>query len=296
MQLSVIVPITGPPSRINNLMSWLSQIEKFSGEIILVHEVSDEDTVKLLAKTQSEIGNSFSLKIIEGKFGSPGAARNAGKRIAESKWVAFWDCDDIPHLKNVTELISTSAGAELDFLCGSFDVVDVSSQRSVTQHINSGNPTTAIKQIALNPGLWRFIFKRSSIESVFFLEISMAEDQNFLMDFNLMNRSGLYSQLITYSYYRGGLGQLTSTKLAFSDLEVSIKYLKRCRRNEERNIYLETIYLRQIITGILRGSVRVKIFCSQMFISMLFGLGNRTSFDAFALVFSSSKRKLVANA
>jgi glycosyltransferase involved in cell wall biosynthesis len=290
------VPITGPPSRINNLLSWLSEVNKFSGEVILVHDVSDSDTVKLLAKTQSKIGNSFNLKVIEGKFGSPGAARNAGKRIAESTWVAFWDCDDIPNVKNVNQLLESSAGDELDFLCGSFDVVDVSSQRSVTQHINSENPTTDLKQIALNPGIWRFIFKRSSIESVFFLEISMAEDQDFLMDFNLTKRPGRYSHLITYSYYRGEQGQLTSTKSAFSDLEISIRYLKRCRRNRERNIYLETIYLRQIITGILRGSVRVKIFCSQMFIKMLFSLGNRTTFDAFALVFSSSKRKLVSNA
>ncbi len=296
MQLSVIVPITGPPSRISNLLSWLSEVNKFSGEVILVHDVSDSDTVKLLAKTQSKIGDSFNLKIIEGKFGSPGAARNAGKRIAESTWVAFWDCDDIPNVKNVNQLLESSAGDELDFLCGSFDVVDVSSQKSVTQHINSGNPTTDLKQIALNPGIWRFVFKRTSIESVFFLEISMAEDQDFLMDFNLTKRSGRYSHLITYSYYRGEQGQLTSTKSAFSDLEISIKYLKRCRRNRERNIYLETIYLRQIITGILRGSVRVKIFCSQMFIKMLFSLGNRTTFDAFALVFSSSKRKLVSNA
>lgn len=290
------MPITGPPSRINNLLSWLSEVNKFSGEVILVHDVSDSDTVKLLAKTQSKIGNSFNLKVIEGKFGSPGAARNAGKRIAESTWVAFWDCDDIPNVKNVNQLLESSAGDELDFLCGSFDVVDVSSQRSVTQHINSENPTTDLKQIALNPGIWRFIFKRSSIESVFFLEISMAEDQDFLMDFNLTKRPGRYSHLITYSYYRGEQGQLTSTKSAFSDLEISIRYLKRCRRNRERNIYLETIYLRQIITGILRGSVRVKIFCSQMFIKMLFSLGNRTTFDAFALVFSSSKRKLVSNA
>jgi len=290
------VPITGPPSRINNLLSWLSEVNKFNGEVILVHDVSDSDTVKLLAKTQSKIGNSFNLKIIEGKFGSPGAARNAGKRIAESTWVAFWDCDDIPNVKNVDQLIESSAGDELDFLCGSFGVVDVSSQKSVTQHINSGNPTTDLKQIALNPGIWRFVFKRTSIESVFFLEISMAEDQDFLMDFNLTKRSGMYSHLITYSYYRGEQGQLTSTKSAFSDLEISIKYLKRCRRNRERNIYLETIYLRQIITGILRGSVRVKIFCSQMFIKMLFSLGNRTTFDAFSLVFSSSKRKLVSNA
>ena len=290
------MPITGPPSRINNLLSWLSEVNKFNGEVILVHDVSDSDTVKLLAKTQSKIGNSFNLKIIEGKFGSPGAARNAGKRIAESTWVAFWDCDDIPNVKNVDQLIESSAGDELDFLCGSFDVVDVSSQKSVTQHINSGNPTTDLKQIALNPGIWRFVFKRTSIESVFFLEISMAEDQDFLMDFNLTKRSGRYSHLITYSYYRGEQGQLTNTKSAFSDLEISVKYLKRCRRNRERNIYLETIYLRQIITGILRGSVRVKIFCSQMFIKMLFSLGNRTTFDAFSLVFSSSKRKLVSNA
>jgi len=169
LQLSVIVPITGPPSRINNLLSWLSEVNKFNGEVILVHDISDSDTVKLLAKTQSKIGNSFNLKIIEGKFGSPGAARNAGKRIAESTWVAFWDCDDIPNVKNVDQLLESSAGDELDFLCGSFDVVDVSSQKSVTQHINSGNPTTDLKQIALNPGIWRFIFKRTSIESVFFL-------------------------------------------------------------------------------------------------------------------------------
>jgi len=295
LQLSVIVPITGPPIRIINLLRWLPHFGKLNGEVILVHDISDSDTTELLAKTISEIGNDFKLTLIEGKFGSPGAARNAGKRIAQSTWVTFWDCDDIPNLKNIKNLVDASIGTDLDFICGSFDVVNIRSESSVTTHVNSGDLTSDLKRIGLNPGVWRFIFKRSTIEELNFLEISMAEDQDFLLDYNLVGRSGQYSQLITYSYYKGQEGQLTDSKSALSDLQISISHLDIHRKTKGRNIYLEIIYLRQIMTGILRGSFRIRIFCSYKFIRAILNLRNKTSLEAFALVFSPSERRLVSN-
>jgi glycosyltransferase involved in cell wall biosynthesis len=291
--LSVIVPITGPPNRIANLLRWLPQFEELNGEIILVHDVRDLATVELLTKTVNENIPKLNLKLIEGHFGSPGAARNEGMRNAQGTWITFWDCDDIPNLKNTKELLNGSMDSKIDFICGSFDVIDSTTHLSLTAHVNSGKPDIDLKRVGLNPGIWRFIFKRSSIEKLYFLAISMAEDQDFLLDFNLTARQGLYSPKITYSYYIGAQGQLTRTKVAFNDLPVSIKHIDACRKMRGRDIYLETIYLRQLLTGMLRSSLRIRIFCSYKFFLNIFSLINKDSMGAFIQVFSTSNRKLI---
>jgi hypothetical protein len=164
---------------------------------------------------------------------------------------------------------------------------------SLTAHVNSGEPDIDLKRVGLNPGIWRFIFKRSSIEKLNFLAISMAEDQDFLLDYNLTVRLGLYSPKITYSYYMGAQGQLTGTRAAFNDLPISIRHIDACRRMRGRDIYLETIYLRQILTGILRSTWRIRIFCSYKFFLNIFSLINKDSLGAFIQVFSTSNRKLI---
>jgi hypothetical protein len=149
LQLSVVVPITGRPNRMTNLLGWLPQFEKINGEVILVHDLSDGATSELLARTVEEIGNDFNLVLIEGRFGSAGAARNAGKRLAQGAWTTFWDCDDVPNLESVRDLLVTSTNSEFDFLCGSFNVIDIEHYSSKTTHTNSGDVKIDLKKVTM---------------------------------------------------------------------------------------------------------------------------------------------------
>jgi hypothetical protein len=295
LDLSVVVPITGPPIRIHNLLTWLPQFAQFNGEVILVHDINDLETSRLLKQTVRDLEGIFILKLVEGKFGSPGAARNVGKEIAAARWITFWDCDDLPDLSNVKSVMAESSSEEIDFICGSFEVVDAKQQFAKTDHINSGDVKFDLKKLSLNPGLWRFLFKTNSIREQKFLSISMAEDQSFLLDYNLAVRRGTFSPTVTYSYYTGLNGQLTRTKSAFYDLKTSIKHIDSCRAIRGRDIYLETIYLRQLITGIKRGSFGIKVFCFFKLLLKIFDLANLTSLEALSEVLSPSKRKLTFN-
>ena len=174
-------------------------------------------------------------------------------------------------------------------------MVNLSSNAIVNTYQNSGDKKIDVKKIGLNPGIWRFIFKRSSIGDLKFLNISMAEDQAFLLDYDFTARSGVYSKLITYSYFKGDQNQLTNTKSAIFDLQKSINYINVSRKNRGRDIYLETIFLRQIMTGLIHGSTKLKIFCLKKFVWALLHLGNQTSVAAFINVFSPSKRNLLIN-
>ena len=294
-QLSVVVPITGSPSRIINLLRWLPNFSALNGEVILVHDVFDDQTTEILVKNVEELKKTMNITLIEGKFGSPGAARNAGKKVAQSTWVTFWDCDDMPNLQNIKKELDESSNQELDFICGGFEVIDLLAQLPITQHLNSGNVSLDKIDVGLNPGIWRFLFKKNSIKDISFLEISMAEDQDFLLDYNLSMRHGFFSRRIFYHYYIGDNGQLTREKSAFDDLQISLKHIKEIRKSRGADNYLEIIHIRQILTGIRHARFGMKLYFSYCFLLKLFDFTNVFSRRAFRQVVSPSKRKLIKN-
>ena len=294
-QLSVVVPISGSPRRIINLLRWLPNFSALNGEVILVHDVVDNQTTEIIVENVEELKKTMNITLIEGKFGSPGAARNVGKKVAQSTWVTFWDCDDMPNLQNIKKELDESSNQELDFICGSFEVIDLLTQLPITQHLNSGNVSLDKIDVGLNPGIWRFLFKKNTIEDISFLEISMAEDQDFLLDYNLSMRHGVFSPRIFYHYYIGDNGQLTRKKSAFDDLKISLKHIKEIRKNRGADSYLEIIHIRQMLTGIRHARFGMKLYFSYCFLLKLFDFTNVLSRRAFRQVVSPSRRRLIKN-
>lgn len=292
-QLSVVVPITGPPSRIINLLRWLPDFNVLDGEVILVHDVIDVQTTEILVEKVAELKKTMNITLLEGKFGNPGAARNAGKKVAQSTWVTFWDCDDIPNLQNIKKELEESSNQELDFICGGFEVIDLLTQLQKTKYINSGDISLDKINVGLNPGIWRFVFKNNTIKNICFLEISMAEDQDFLLDYNHSTRHGIFTPRIFYHYYTGDNGQLTRKKSAFDDLKISLKHIEEIRRSRGTDSYLEIIHIRQILTGIRHARFVMKFYFCYCFFLKLFDFSNKFSRRAFRQVVFPSRRKLI---
>ncbi len=248
--ISIIVPITRMFGRLGVLKSWIAEIDFQKIEVILVHDLQDELTSDNLRLISSEYPK---LQVIEKTYQSAGLARNAGIQEARGKWIVFWDSDDKP---NVSELDKFLIDQDVD----SFDV-------HVFNFLIEANGETIYHKtrnwrgIAFEPGIWRMIFSRSTIENSLFPNFPLGEDQYFLGLINLSRRRVSFRNQPIYTYQSGVDGQATSNESNLFRINESLQALDSLRENQSGSNYefMSIMYWRQIITLAKRGNFRLKL-------------------------------------
>ena len=248
-KLTVIVPITKRGADVFNLVSWLSAIDGYLISVIIVHDIQDDITGKVLAETLQNLNNE-KIQLVEGKFGSPGAARNFGMMHCDTEWICFWDSDDLPQVDNFLNMVLLASNSDYEIAVGSFEVFAIDSPTTKTVwKLNTWSHIT-LTQIALNPGIWRFAFRTSLLEEKEFIHSKMGEDQAFIALLDLPRRKCFFSSTIVYKYETGGDQRLTSQKDKILELEISRRYLsKKCKVSTFfGNVMRSIIYFRQTFT------------------------------------------------
>jgi glycosyltransferase involved in cell wall biosynthesis len=267
LQLTVITPITALANRLENLMSWLVRIEDKSIEVYLIHDISDVQTGPQLNELVKKLMNP-KVHLIEGVYGSPGIARNQAIKLAKGEWVCFWDGDDLPIIDNVSELMDKKINESVDCIVASYIEADVKSNLKTHQKVGQDYEVS----IGLNPGLWRFIFRKSSIYGTAFTNLRMAEDQLFLATYlNVKRQIQIYPDYI-YTYFKNQEFSLTRSRSALNDIASASKVtLKILNDSSESNSFIIGImFARQIATGIKRGNIKCKI---HVIATMIKGVG-----------------------
>jgi glycosyltransferase involved in cell wall biosynthesis len=244
--------------RLENLGSWINLVGEFSIQLIIIHDVQDESTgPELRALLYEE--NCNRIELIEGYFGSPGLARNAGIKLAKGDWVAFWDSDDVPQVQQFISMLSSVSDDEVECIIGGYSTVNELNGEMEERIL----PPKFSDSIALNPGIWRFAFKRESFGSLKFSNLLMAEDQLFLAQYRIFDKKfSIYDRSI-YHYYFGGEFHLTQQKKALEDLLYSIEEtFNTLGETSDSNFRFVSILLcRQIASCFKHGKqlVRLKI-------------------------------------
>ena len=113
----------------------------------------------------------------------------------------------------------------------------------------------------MNPGIWRWAFRRSIIQDAQFLPIRMGEDVSFLVQLNLADRKIFASPKIIYNYQIGVRGQLTSQVQPISDLLASIRFLvaKLPKSSVVMKRFISVLICRQALTVIRKGKIQSKV-------------------------------------
>jgi glycosyltransferase involved in cell wall biosynthesis len=106
--------------RLQVLEKWVSEISVNPHiEIIVIHDFLDEATSDELHLICSNLQN---VHLIEGRFGNPGSARNAGLSICRGKRVVFWDCDDEPNVTRFLGLLKSEEAKDSDVSIARFNI------------------------------------------------------------------------------------------------------------------------------------------------------------------------------
>lgn len=129
------------------------------------------------------------------------------------------------------------------------------------ENILQPNFDQSMKQIALNPGIWRFIFNKEILKDIEFANLRMAEDQVFLAKILSQSPEIYISDKVIYNYCVGNSSQLTYNSNSIADLvysvELTMGILLQCKSKYKS--VLNVFLARQIISALRHGNTKTKI-------------------------------------
>lgn len=252
--LSVVIPVARMAGKLTKFSKFLESLTPGEVEVIVILDIYDSATTSELMGIISKLP-LLRIKFRQDRFGSPGAARNAGLALATSDWVWFCDADDEPNMDTILEKL-TNVPAEYEILIFNYSKVN---ENSGTEIMNSG-PHDLIS-ICLNPGLWRMLIRRDLIQMHKFEHYSLGEDQLFLLEIGIFHRKSLFINKNVYKYSFGGLGHLVDRRDKVQDLyEVFVSTLIELNRvGKEESKYVSILALRQLFTILKIGTSNMKV-------------------------------------
>lgn len=195
VRLTGIVPIAEPSERHHFLEQWTSHLPP-EIQVILVHDRSFNETC----------GDNCPLRRYSGYIGvttmcvpcvGPGGARNRAldSGLIKGEYVAFWDSDDLPILNNLRKELTREHCADL--IIGRYQTEDLN-----TGKIRLVKEPLGLFSLTLGVGIWRMLFRKGFIDTIYFEHLFLGEDQLFFLD--VLNRKPviLRTEAVLYRYVR----------------------------------------------------------------------------------------------
>ena len=188
VELSIIIPYYETYELTEKLIKELSIQQTMKTEIILIDDGCNEkrfDNLKYLLYFHN-------LKIIHQENGGVSKARNKGLEVAQGKYIAFIDSDDmiIPnYIDTLLELINTR---DEDIIY--FNWLDINTN-SLIRHTE-------------NPSVWKAIYKKEILPR-FDETLKAREDYFFNEELDKGNHTKYYYDKVLYIYNSGRENSLT---------------------------------------------------------------------------------------
>lgn len=248
--ISAIIPVAGFPNGVRQINQWLSDPSLKYFEIIFVIDTNSKKTEGELEEIAHKLRNITDVKILKSTSRNPGGTRNLGLKSAKGQWISFWDCDDVPNPSKFLEMAFEASRGSADVAIGAFSVKSESTSKKFP--IIQTSKQNVFEAVALNPGLWRFMFKTELANKYRFIEIRMAEDQIYLLELLPESNEIIVCDEEVYEYWLYPNGQLTKNKSALRDLSQAFSYVVKLFQRKKTN-QLIIVLTRLFITSLKSG-------------------------------------------
>jgi glycosyltransferase involved in cell wall biosynthesis len=203
--LSAVIPIAPNFSDSSAILQWISDAINQNIFCIIVRDSFSDNSRREFDDAFHSLLKSDYLWIIDGKYNSPGLARNAGILSSRSEWIVFWDCDDLPNPMDILKEIEC-ADSKVECIVGQYKV-------------NAVNRNTRdLLDVSINPGIWRIAFRRSWLSNNLFSDYMWGEDQLFIIESRFFDANISLSEKYFYDYKVGAETQLTKDSTKAQDL------------------------------------------------------------------------------
>ena len=198
LNLTVVVPISEMAGRLQFLASWLPSALSRGINVRIVHDIRDDITGQEL-QSLLRVHQSPLLEFIEGKFGSPGEARNAGMKNLQTGWITFWDSDDVPYVENFSLMVNSAVEAGAEIAIGEYVSRSSKNGRQTQHRLDSYHN---LEQITSAVGIWRMAFRAELVRHHRFIDSLMGEDLIFFVELNPQYQVGSPTSLTNHEQKR----------------------------------------------------------------------------------------------
>ena len=256
MPLSIIIPIGNYARDRENISRILDSINLPSCQAILVMDNQDYLNEVELSNKLNDYRNLDSL-MLSVNYRNPGSTRNAGIKFAKYKWIAFWDSDDYPDIDSFLKM-SEYADKNNFKVCWGKYIVKSNSNVNYVQGSLFNKYQKFI--MALNPGVWRFIFDKDYVNNLAFPPLKLGEDQVFLAKvLGNTDSIGYFDQYI-YSYVKDSAESLTNSHFSHSDLSQAVKEISLLRRTIRTNKLVIEIMFQRLQLTLIKKNLKLSSF------------------------------------
>lgn len=131
--LSIIIPAFNVENYILETLESINQQEVYPDEVIIIDDGSSDSTAELIDKFQAK----FVLKMFKTSNNGQGVARNLGVKHAVSKYIYFFDSDDLLAHNAIKVIKSELEKSEVELLL--FNGTAFSSDKEIQENIDA-NP------------------------------------------------------------------------------------------------------------------------------------------------------------
>lgn len=209
--LDIVIPVKMPSEHFEVMRNQLKAMPK-GFRVNYVLDFGQNDSENYQEHINEQRANE---RFIEGNFGSPGLARNAGKEICDSPYLCFWDVDDCPEVSRFPEFLDRMRKDSSDIGIGNWASSD------------EANPPKKVTplSVGMSPGIWRFVFRNEFVSDIEFSNLSWGEDQGYLAGVFSKNPKVLVNHETVYKYSFGTPGSLTLNRKLVRDVPNSIRIL-----------------------------------------------------------------------
>lgn len=237
------------------IREWMSKTEiPEQIRVIFVHDVMFDHDCKSGVYELNSFFQEDRFILVEGKFGSPGASRNAGLDHTSADWIVFWDSDDVPNPRKYLEMVISGMKTESKLCVGGYETINLKSGKGFERLIRS-SPLS----IALSPGIWRMAFRSCTLVEKRFSESLWGEDQRFLFEIDLWNIPLYYFSDLVYRYSQGTSSQLTRKKrnvtYLVDELDACLEIFD-CKTGTREILLYSVMNTRMLATLIKYGTLR----------------------------------------
>lgn len=240
--LTAIIPIGDYERHHDNINAIIHSCEELPIKLVLVFDNQTDTSFESLRDLLHSTYNlTWDLLRVNAK--SPGLARNEGLRELKTKWVTFWDSDDIPSPNETLRAISECHSAT-QMIIGNFKVINDKGEFEPCPQLSPSHNELNYKLVSKMPGLWRMIFRSSTVEQIIFPGLRMGEDQVFLIEILSKVSRIEFSALNLYTYVNQSDRSLTKQKSSMRDLPYALKFAITIISNSDSK-YLEMQQLMQ---------------------------------------------------
>jgi hypothetical protein len=170
-----------------------------------------------------------------------------GLQQVKTEWFCFWDVDDVPNVPAFVAAVRLNSVGKKDLIVGQYSIKNTITGEIKRKFIPTENGDK-LRQISINPGIWRFIFRTAIYGKSKFGSGTMGEDQLFLARLNLSEEEIFLVEQDFYQYSINVTGQLTSEKFRVAELQKLITDEDAIREKPQNSNFIDYLILRQSFT------------------------------------------------